>query len=146
MTKPFHISLKAGERIYVNGAVLRVDRKVSLEFLNEVTFLLESHVLQPEQTTTPLRQLYFIVQSMLVEPTSAAMAHELFRTSVARLKGMFRRDEILDMLETVEALVAEDRAFEALKRIRSMFGVEAEVLGGVSPSQPGRLAQHVEVA
>ncbi|HET6377498.1 MAG TPA: flagellar biosynthesis repressor FlbT, partial [Methylocella sp.] len=24
-----HISLRAGERIYINGAVLRVDRKVS---------------------------------------------------------------------------------------------------------------------
>ena len=44
------------------------DRKVSLEFLNDVTFLLESHVIQVEDTTTPLRQLYFIAQTMLMEP------------------------------------------------------------------------------
>ncbi|MFZ0570150.1 MAG: flagellar biosynthesis repressor FlbT, partial [Rhodomicrobium sp.] len=31
MTKPFSISLKSGERIFINGAVLRVDRKVSIE-------------------------------------------------------------------------------------------------------------------
>ena len=54
------ISLKAGERIYINGAVVRVDRKVSIELMNDVVFLLEAHVLQAEETTTPLRQLYFV--------------------------------------------------------------------------------------
>jgi flagellar protein FlbT len=68
MKSSLRISLKAGERIFINGAVLRVDRKVALEFLNDVTFLLENHVLQPEQATTPLRQLYFIVQMMLINP------------------------------------------------------------------------------
>ncbi|OYW35186.1 MAG: hypothetical protein B7Z45_06885 [Azorhizobium sp. 12-66-6] len=37
------LTLRPGEKIYVNGAVLRVDRKVTLELLNDVTFLLESH-------------------------------------------------------------------------------------------------------
>ena len=40
------ISLRGGERIYVNGAVLRVDRKVTLELINDVAFLLESQVMQ----------------------------------------------------------------------------------------------------
>lgn len=48
MKSTLRISLKSGERIFVNGAVLRVDRKVAVEFLNDVTFLLENHVLQPE--------------------------------------------------------------------------------------------------
>ena len=78
MTKPFSISLKPGERIFINGAVVRVDRKVSIEFLNDVTFLLEAHVMQPEQTTTPFRQLYFIVQTMLMDPTNTGAAKQLF--------------------------------------------------------------------
>ena len=57
MKSTLRISLKAGEKIFINGAVLRVDRKVALEFLNDVTFLLENHVLQPEEAKTPLRQL-----------------------------------------------------------------------------------------
>ena len=72
-----HLSLRAGERIYINGAVLRVDRKVTLELMNDVTFLLEQHVMQPEQATTPL-QLYFIVQIMLIEPAKAEQARNLF--------------------------------------------------------------------
>ena len=78
MTKPLCINLKSGERIFINGAVLRVDRKVSIEFLNDVTFLLEAHVMQPEQTTTPLRQLYFIMQTMVIDPADAATAKRLF--------------------------------------------------------------------
>ena len=55
-----NISLRADEKIYINGAVLRVDRKVSIELLNDVTFLLESHVMQANDATTPLRQIYFV--------------------------------------------------------------------------------------
>ena len=64
MKSTLKISLKANEKIYINGAVVRFDRKVTLEFLNDVQFLLENHVLQPEDASTPLRQLYFIVQVM----------------------------------------------------------------------------------
>ncbi|HAO2892135.1 TPA: flagellar biosynthesis repressor FlbT, partial [Escherichia coli] len=62
------ITLRAGEKVYINGAILCADRKVSLEFLNDVTFLLESHVLQADETTTPLRQLYYAAQIMLINP------------------------------------------------------------------------------
>ena len=68
MSRTLRICLKSGERIFVNGAELRADRKVTLEILNEVTFLLEHHVLQPSEATTPLRQLYIQVQSMLMMP------------------------------------------------------------------------------
>lgn len=62
------LHLRAGEKLYLNGAVIKVDRKVSIEILNDVTFLLASHVMQPADATTPLRQLYFVVQSALMDP------------------------------------------------------------------------------
>ena len=46
MSQTLRITLKANEKIYINGAVIRADRKVSLELLNDVQFLLENHVLQ----------------------------------------------------------------------------------------------------
>ena len=66
-----NITLRAGERIYINGAVLRVDRKATLELMNDATFLLETHVMKAEDATTPLRQIYFVVQVMLMDPASA---------------------------------------------------------------------------
>ena len=67
-----NITLRAGERFFINGAVIRIDRKASIELLNEVTFLLENHVMQAEEATTLVRQIYFAVQIMLMDPTAAA--------------------------------------------------------------------------
>jgi flagellar protein FlbT len=129
MSNGFQIWLRPGERIYVNGAVLRPDRKVSIEFLNDVTFLLESHVMQPENTTTPLRQLYFIVQMMLIEPKQAEAARAMFEESHALLLASFDNREVRDALGSVYRLVCGGRAFEALKMIRGLFSLEDAILG-----------------
>ena len=75
MSRSISLNLRARERIFVNGAVLKVDRKVSLELLNDATFLLEAHVLQAEQATTPVRRLYFIAQAMLTKPSRTTAKH-----------------------------------------------------------------------
>ena len=128
MKSSLRISLKAGERIFINGAVLRVDRKVALEFLNDVTFLLENHVLQPEQATTPLRQLYFIVQMMLINPEGAEQAMVMFRKSVVMLLTCFKNEEVLTELKHIDGMVTQGRAFEALKAIRALYPIEEQIL------------------
>ncbi|TGR95006.1 flagellar biosynthesis repressor FlbT, partial [bacterium M00.F.Ca.ET.191.01.1.1] len=82
MTNTLKISLKPNEKIYINGAVIRVDRKVTIELMNDVQFLLESHVIQADQASSPLRQLYFILQVMLMNPASACEARDMFRRSL----------------------------------------------------------------
>ncbi len=132
MTKPFSISLKQGERIFINGAVVRVDRKVSIEFLNDVTFLLEAHVIQPEQTTTPFRQLYFIVQTMLMDPSSTGAAMQLFDSAHADLCSALKSPDMLDALMEVRRHVDAKRYFDALKTLRGCFAMEDEILRGAS--------------
>ena len=141
MRKGFRISLRAGERIYVNGAVLRPDRKVSLEFLNDVAFLLESHVILAEETTTPLRQLYFVAQTMLMDPMNAAATRRVFDTSHTLLMASFENDEILEGLRDIGDLVAMNRMYEALKAIRALFALENAILG--KDSGAGTPAQEV---
>jgi flagellar protein FlbT len=48
MNKTMQFRLRPGERLFVNGAAMKFDRKVLVEFLNDVTFLLETHILRPE--------------------------------------------------------------------------------------------------
>ncbi len=132
MTKPFSISLKSGERIFINGAVVRVDRKVSIEFLNDVTFLLEAHVMQPEQTTTPFRQLYFVVQTMLMDPSNTAAATQLFDSAHADLCSALTSPELLTALLELRRLVDAKRYFDGLKILRSCFATEDEILQGAS--------------
>ncbi|GEC31758.1 flagellar biosynthesis repressor FlbT [Sinorhizobium fredii USDA 205] len=128
MKSILRISLKSGERIFVNGAVLRVDRKVAVEFLNDVTFLLENHVLQPEDATTPLRQLYFIAQMILINPEGAEQSTAMFRKSIVMLLACFKNDEVLAELKRIDGLVTQGRAFEALKAIRGLYPIEERIL------------------
>jgi flagellar biosynthesis repressor protein FlbT len=123
------INLRAGERVWINGAVLRADRKVGLELLNDVTFLMEQHVMAPEQTTTPLRQLYFMVQTLLVEPATANDARTLAEASLAMMLRTYANRDILDALLTVRELMAAGRAYEALRAIRALFLIEDALLG-----------------
>jgi flagellar protein FlbT len=128
MSAVLKIHMKAGEKIFVNGAVVRADRKVCLEFLNDVTFLLETHIIQKEDATTPLRQLYFIVQSMLIEPSTRELAMSLYLPTHKAMLESFRNQDILEGLVAVRELVERDRVFDALKRIRGLFSLEAEIL------------------
>jgi flagellar protein FlbT len=115
------IHLKRGEKLYVNGAVLRVDRRTSLEFLNDVTFLLENHVMQAEEATTPERQLYFVVQSMLMDPGNAGMTAELYKHLSFRARQDCGSDSVRSQIDQADAKIAEGRYFDALKLLRACF-------------------------
>jgi flagellar biosynthesis repressor protein FlbT len=143
MKNTLKITLKPNEKIYVNGAVIRTDRKVALEFLNDVDFLLEGHVLQPEEATTPLRQLYFIVQVILMTPGDAEDARQAFRRALPMLLACFTDDRILSPLKHVDRLVSEGQVFEALKQLRGLYGIEAEILEGTPPVRQMPLAMAV---
>lgn len=128
MKNTLKISLKPNEKIYINGAVVRVDRKVSIEFLNDVQFLLENHVLQPEDASTPLRQLYFIAQMVLMAPETADEAKQMFRKSLAMMLASYSDEHILMNLKQVDRLVVEGQVYDALKAIRQLYPHEAEIL------------------
>lgn len=133
-----HLSLRAGERIFINGAVIRVDRKVTIELMNDATFLLENHVLQVEDATTPLKQLYFVVQAILIDPNSAERALQVFRDLHPATVNTFENTEIISGLQSVAEMVDLGRTFDALKVIRGLFPLEQDLItkrGKVSPTQ-----------
>ena len=114
--------------------MLRANRKVTLELLNDATFLLEGHVLQPEDTTTPLRQLYFVLQAALMDPQNASAAERLFSGLLHQTRAAFVSGPILAGLANAEALVGSGRRFDALREIRRLLPVEADILARPMPS------------
>jgi flagellar protein FlbT len=135
-----NISLRRGERIYINGAVLRPDRKVCIELLNDVTFLLENHVMQASDATTPLKQLYFVVQLMLMTPNDTAEAMKMFWEMMKRLNESFQDPRVIEALALVAGSITDKRMFDALKKIRELFPVEEGILNGKEISAQSRVA------
>ena len=119
-----NITLRSGERIYINGAVLRVDRKATLELMNDATFLLETHVMKAEDATTPLRQVYFVVQVMLMDPASARNTAELAASLIAKAREAFDSPQIRRGLDSIFDLIGRSRYFEAMKALRLMYAFE----------------------
>lgn len=140
MKKPMRISLRAGEKIYVNGAVLRVDRKVALELINDVAFLLESQVMQVADATTPLRQLYFIIQLMLMSPHDVEEAKSVYREHRCALLAVTENADVLEGLSVVEELVEAKRYYDALRKIRGLFDIEQSILTGAQPLEAAEVA------
>jgi flagellar protein FlbT len=135
-----NITLRAGERIYINGAVLRVDRKATLELMNDATFLLEAHVMQAQDATTPLRQIYFVVQVMLMDPASARATVQLAASLGAKAQEAFESPQIRRGLEAVFELIARLRYFEAMKALRAMYPLEQAEMFPVADAQTSHAA------
>ena len=123
-----NITLRAGERLFINGAVIRIDRKASIELLNEVTFLLENHVMQAEEATTLVRQIYFAVQIVLMDPAAAASAAPLARSLIESALRAYREPELTAGLDGVAASHVRGRTFEALKALHGLFALEDKEL------------------
>lgn len=135
MKSALRLGLRSGEKLFINGAVLRVDRKVRIELLNDATFLLEAHVMGQEQATTSLRRLYFLVQGVLMDPSM----RDAIRPSLAASLELIVHEGIDETttvdLRTVAELLDDGRYFAALKLIRGVIKRLEPELARVGPDQ-----------
>jgi flagellar biosynthesis repressor protein FlbT len=121
------IHLKRNEKLFLNGAVIRLDRRGSIELLNDAQFLLEAHVMQQEDAKKPLQQIYFIVQSMLMDPNNVPYVMELYRAFSTRLRMNSKSAKYLEFIESVDKQVEDQDFFGALKVLRRSFELDEEV-------------------
>ena len=112
------ITVRGGDRFFVNGAILRMDRKVGIEMLNEATFLLEQHVIERTETSSPLQQFYFMVQTILIEPALNNTARSLASHCLASLLVAYGETDraLASGLKEVETLFRSHRLIETLKK------------------------------
>ncbi|MEG8099261.1 flagellar biosynthesis repressor FlbT [Candidatus Liberibacter brunswickensis] len=121
MSSPLRISLKAGDRIFLNGALIRVNNKVILEILNDITFILEHHVIREEEALTPFHQLYLIVQMIFLLPTKKDYLINLCQRYIGVIFGFINNQQMILALKNIEFLLDSGRFFEALKEIRNLY-------------------------
>jgi flagellar biosynthesis regulator FlbT len=129
---PLSLRLKPGERLIVNGAVLRngSPRAIELELLNHVTTLHERDLMLPEEADTPLRRLYFQVQMMHLEPEH----QELHRRAAIDLAASIYAEALQEgggpMTQTISEIIAliGERAYPtALRRLQKAIGKPGDV-------------------
>lgn len=127
MSKSVVFTLKAGERIFINGAVLRAECKMSLSLLNEACFLLEAYVMQHDAATTPLRQLYFLVQSLVTSPATRTETQRDIDRWFGDSMDAYRAGDDVELIFAVRDEIARERYFDSLKKLRRLFCIDDEI-------------------
>ncbi|KZK83368.1 flagellum biosynthesis repressor protein FlbT [Pseudovibrio sp. Ad13] len=121
------LHLKAGEKVFINGAVLSFEQKTSVKLLNDASFLLEAYVMQLEETTTPLRQLYFFIQSALIDPKTELDSLQRALLLLASIRKAVENAELLEGLDVVDTKINKRRYFDALRTLKKLFEIEMAI-------------------
>lgn len=129
MSMTTHVTLRPGEKIFINGAVLAWDGRGTFQILNDVPYLLEHEIIHAQQTVTPLRQLYYILQTMIMEPGGVDLVRDIYNQTMDALAEAFVNPQVLGGLETIRRQVAEGSPFAALKTLRALVPIEDQILG-----------------
>lgn len=130
---PLKMTLKPGERIIVNGAVLENGGgEAHLVFLNDAAFMREKDILSEVDALTPASRIYFALQCLYIFPAR----RDHYNVVLAELMTDYltAAPSALDIIERVRQQVGEGEYYQALKTVRALIAHEKERLDNVSSS------------
>lgn len=124
--------LKLGpkERVLVNGAVIENgDKRSRLNILTpDVNILRLRDALHPDEVTTPVKRVCYILQLVLSGEADAADAKLQLLRGVEQLSQVFKDADSRSILDTTTAHVSAARYYPALKTLRGLIAREERLL------------------
>ncbi|MDO9711797.1 flagellar biosynthesis repressor FlbT [Paracraurococcus lichenis] len=136
------VKLAAGERLFINGAVLtNGDRRAQLLVETEAQVLRERDILSAQEPLTPVRTAYFAAQNVALGLRLDLASSAPFQAQIARLRTAFIKPEHLALLDEAEKHIAASNVYRALSALRDLVLYEAAVLGIPAPERFRRTTQ-----
>lgn len=130
------ISLRNGEPVIVNGAVLRAVGRTDLVLENEATILRGRDVMKPQDANSPAKQLYFACMMAYIDPADLARHQQLLLEKLEALLSALRSPEAKAACVAFAEKVAVGQFYQALADCRWLIGYEAEALARLASSAP----------
>lgn len=127
------ISLRDGEKMIVNGAVIRSVGRTDLCLENRAAILRGREVMSPDDATTPARKLYFAAMMAYIDPEGLAAHQERIVALLRELMATVDSDEARVSCVSFARKVAETRFYRALADCRDLIGYEAAVRAEPEP-------------
>lgn len=126
------ISLRDGEQMIVNGAVLRSVGRTDLCVENSVTLLRGREVMTPDEATTPARRLYYACMLAYIDPDRGAAHRDGILAYLADLVGALEAPEAKAACARFAEHVGGGDHYRALAECRTLIAYEAEVFARVT--------------
>ncbi len=117
---PLKFSLRPGEKVIVNGAVIgRGEEPGTFYLYNKANFLRGREVMKEEAADTLEKKLYLIIQLIYLFPEDAKDSLRKFEAILAETKGT--RPESAAELDQVAQFVLNQDYYRALKLTSKLF-------------------------
>lgn len=124
------IDLRDGERMVVNGAVLRASGRTRLFVDNRVTILRGADIMSPDEATTPARRLYFACMMAYVEPEIDAYRKDVLSLFSA-IFDTFEGHKAKEACGRLATIMAAADFYRALGVCRELIDYENGVLARI---------------
>lgn len=127
------LTLKPGERLAVNGAVIENgDRRATLTLPARADILREADIMQAAEATSPARRIYFHIQTMILDAAGREKTWRVFKTDIEALAAALLAPAAISQCARVAAEVANGDHYRALKSCRALIDYEDESLSHVA--------------
>ncbi len=126
---PLKISLKPGEKVAINGAVIaNGDRRSSFVIQNKANILRERDIMQADQANSPARRIYFPIMMMYLDVEGYQSYYDEFKGRLEEFMAAIQNPDILKTCVDINKDVVGHEFYKALKACRELIAYEEKVL------------------
>lgn len=125
------ISLRNGEPVIVNGAVLRAVGRTDLVLENDAMILRGRDVMKPHEADTSAKQLYFACMMAYIDPADLVRHQQALLERLEALMSALESHEAKGVCIRFAQKVATGQFYQALSECRWLIGYEAEALARI---------------
>jgi flagellar protein FlbT len=122
------ISLRDGEKVIVNGAVLRSVGRTDLRLENGASVLRGQDLMTPQEANSPARRLYFACMMAYIDDGERTQHQDDIVQLVRALLGALKAPEAQAVCVAFAQKVACRQFYAALSECRWLINYEAELL------------------
>jgi len=123
-----YITLKDGEKMIVNGAVIRAVGRTQVCIENSASILRGRDVMPPEDAGTPARRLYFACMMAYIDPDGLDRHRDTLLALISDLLNAFEWMEAKAICAAFAEKIARMDYYAALTDCRWLIAYEAEAM------------------
>lgn len=127
------LTLKPGERVAINGAVIvNGDRRSTFAVENQARILREKDILHPEDANSPAKRIYLPIMMMALEPERKDQFLPLYEARLTEFADAVLDPMALQGCARLAAAVANEEYYLALTHCRRLMEFEKTRLADVA--------------
>ena len=123
------ISLKPKEKMIIGGAVIANGNNAGCQLIieNKVPILREKDILSENDSDTPCRQLYFLIQLMYIDDEGNLEIHQKNYWQLVK-KVVNAAPSMVGLIDQINEEIVNSRYYQALKLGQELIEYEQEVV------------------